>query len=492
LSSPQVVLLKNYLKIADASDVELQGCLEVSRRYKLDPFKQGQIWFVKRWDKSAVAVNGTKGAYVYTPQVGIYGMLHIAARDHKDFGSISDAEFGPMFMHDVEGKKIKAPEWCRVKAYKKGIEQPTVATIYFEEFCPALWDNARLFWARMPRAQLEKCCKARVVRTAYPDLGGLFIPEEMDRMNEEVTAGGRRITYRDDQTLTPEAKEAIEGLKAKGLWCDDHQCTRSTAHLEVCESSRKAMERHKEPPIDPPAAPVPHPAPSGKPPAKGGKIPESEYRKENVPPPTKAEQWKFAGSVTFDYTEDKTFPQITGSIADLIPHFPKDLSLKRKEDFWHAFSEDAERIKQICVKLNYEIVEILPQKPSGGPPKQRHDSPPEHPTPKGGRGVSTPAPAGVVSCTIERVNTGMAGKSPVKHVTVLLSDRTKPTYSCFDKKWFERLDAGLGKFARLLTKQNGKYTNIIGALMIGSKEWLEDGTPVIQNKDREAGGKTLF
>ena len=30
-----------------------------------------------------------------------------------------------VFMHEVEGHEIKAPEWCRVKAFKKGIEQPT-------------------------------------------------------------------------------------------------------------------------------------------------------------------------------------------------------------------------------------------------------------------------------------------------------------------------------------------------------------------------------
>ena len=126
LTSEQVVLLKNYLKIADASEIELKGCLEVARRYRMDPFKQGQIWFIKRWDKNAVTITGAKGGYVYTPQVGIYGMLHIAARDHKDFGSISEAEYGPMFTHEVETHKFKAPEWCRVKAFKKGMARASV------------------------------------------------------------------------------------------------------------------------------------------------------------------------------------------------------------------------------------------------------------------------------------------------------------------------------------------------------------------------------
>lgn len=193
LTDEQVVLLKNYLHMADASDTEVKAGLEVARRYRLDPFKQGQIWFIKRWDKNAATPQGTKGAYTWLPQVGIYGMLHIAARDYPDFGSISEAEFGPMFMHEVEGHKFKAPEWCRVKVFKKSLAEPTVAKIYFEEFCPASWENVRLFWAKMPRAQIEKCCKARTIRSAYPDLGGLYIPEEMERMKDEFTQSGRQI-----------------------------------------------------------------------------------------------------------------------------------------------------------------------------------------------------------------------------------------------------------------------------------------------------------
>src|ERR1700736_5061217 len=197
LNQEQVALLKNYLRMGDASEVEVQAGLEVARRYRLDPFKQGQIWFIKRWDKSADDGKGGKGPLLRTPQVGIYGLLHIGARDHKDYGSVSEAEYGPMFVHDVEGHKIKAPEWCRVKAYKKGLTEPTVATIYFEEFCPALWDNAHLFWARMPRAQIEKCAKARAIRTAYPDLGGLYIPEECEKFNEDYTSSGRQIVQPD-------------------------------------------------------------------------------------------------------------------------------------------------------------------------------------------------------------------------------------------------------------------------------------------------------
>jgi RecT family len=483
-----VVLLKNYLKIADASEIELKGCLEVARRYKIDPFKQGQIWFVKRWDKNAATTAGTKGAYVYTPQVGIYGMLHIAARDYKDYGSVSEPEFGPMFTHDVEGHKIKAPEWCRVKAFKKGIAEPTVATIYFEEFCPAVWDNARLFWAKMPRAQLEKCAKARVVRTAYPDLGGLYIPEEMDRINDEVTPGGRQIVQGDhrearSQEMTAEAKEAIESLKAKGLWCEEHHCTRSEAHLRVCESSRNSLAgaaKSKE--GKPPGKSQPSSAP-----ANPKKVPESEYRPENIPPATKTEPWKFSGTLTIDYTNNL---RLTGDLDAVVTNLPAGMNLTWGNDsFYHVAPADLDKLKQVCVGVNYEIVEIKPTKSS----PQRHDG---EATAKGRSPKPSASESGtpaVVEGTIQRCNAGMAGKYPVRQVTLLLADTTKPTYSCFDKDLFEDLDKGLGKFASFVVKKNKSYLNIVGLRKIGSQEYDEDGkTKVIQNRDREAGGRTLF
>jgi hypothetical protein len=188
LTNEEVTIVKNSIA-KGASDEELKFCLTVARRYKLDPFKQ-QIWFVKRWDSAADNGKGGHGAFVWTPQVGVNGLLFIAARDHKkDFGSVSLPEYGPMIT--VGG--IQAPEWAKVKIWKKGDSVPTEAQAWWTEYAPADLTKAP-FWRKMQRRMIAKCAIALGIRQAYPDLGGLYIPEEMERMAEDYTESGRQIT----------------------------------------------------------------------------------------------------------------------------------------------------------------------------------------------------------------------------------------------------------------------------------------------------------
>jgi hypothetical protein len=437
LSNEQVVLLKNYLKIADASEVELKGCLEVARRYRIDPFKQGQIWFIKRWDKNAASVTGTKGAFVYTPQVGIYGMLHIAARDYKDFGSISEAEFGPMFTHEVEGHKFKAPEWCRVKVYKKSLAQPTVATIYFEEFCPAIWDNVRLFWAKMPRAQIEKCAKARAIRTAYPDLGGLYIPEEMDRMKDEYTQSGRQVV----ETPSGGSHAAAQAVLAEKL----------TGKRPLAPSEPE------KPATEPPKASIP-----------------------NTPIEVKPQAWK--GTVELDFT-DETSPIVRGDISEILDALQKYCkTMKWIGEWWHIEPRDVETLKALCIHLGFRVLEVLPKEAPKQPAK----------TPESSKQTNEPT---LISGVIEQANPE-SGKSP--RVSVLFKiGKAKHWMSAFDTALFAFLIGGKGQEAELfvtkVVKGDKTFTNIIGLRRVGSKQFDSDmKTPVIQNRDREAGGRTLF
>jgi hypothetical protein len=231
-------LLKNYLHMADASDLEVKSCLEVARRYRIDPFKKGQIWFIKRWDSAADNGHGGHGAEIYTPQLGIYGMAQLAARDHKDFGTLSQPEYGPETTVEVEGHKIKGPSWCVVKAFKKGMSEPSVGEVWFEEYCPKKWKNAQVFWATYTHRMLAKCAKAQALREAYPDLAGLMIPEEMDRSLDGFTPEGRQIAEGygvDVGAPTGSHAAAQEALQVK------LQAAAASPDPKVAEIAKKAL-----------------------------------------------------------------------------------------------------------------------------------------------------------------------------------------------------------------------------------------------------------
>ena len=213
LDTEAITILKNSIA-KGASDNELQYCLTVARRYKVDPFKR-QIWFIRRWDASADDGKGGKGAYIYTPQIGIDGLLFIAARDHRDFGSVSLPVYGPM----VRVGSIQAPEWARVKVWKKGEPEPTEAEAYWDEYAPDVDAKSQSgaykapFWRKMPRRMISKCAIALAIRQAYPDLGGLYIPEECEKMGEDVTPNGRQII----EQGTREAAQVVGQQKADEL-----------------------------------------------------------------------------------------------------------------------------------------------------------------------------------------------------------------------------------------------------------------------------------
>jgi RecT family len=256
LQPEEITILKNAI-CKGATDDELKYCLAVARRYHLDPFQQ-QIWFTPRWDKQAERSDGKKGATVYVPVVGINGMLHIAARDHKDFGTFSEPEYGPMievqWQWNGEGayKKLMVPEWCRIEAHKKGSALPTVAKVWWTEIYPNI-DFAPLV-RRMPRLMLAKCAKAQATRTSYPSTGGLLIEEEThSREFTDITPGGRIVTPALSEAeqnwqkheaenlgrLTPEQKAVIEEkMKSANspMGAEPHNAEAKQAHSTRADS----------------------------------------------------------------------------------------------------------------------------------------------------------------------------------------------------------------------------------------------------------------
>lgn len=231
LTQDEVGLIKNHVA-KGATDEELKFCLAVARRRKLDPFKS-QIWFVKRKDKSA------EGGARWIPMTSIDGLLHVAARDHRDFGSSDEPEFGPMkqvsWSYFERSGKFMAPEWARVSVWKKGATRPTVCTVYWDEIYPD--SGASPMVREKPRLMLGKCALAQCTRRAYPDTGGLYIPEEFQGP-PEFTPQGREIVV-----MNP-AEERYKEREKEGL----EQLT--PAQREVVERRMKEAEARKQAPID--------------------------------------------------------------------------------------------------------------------------------------------------------------------------------------------------------------------------------------------------
>jgi len=340
-------------------------------------------------------------------------------------------------------------------------------------------DGKRIDFDGKDLCNAEMKCETKAKRRATLSICGLAFLDESELDTMEVVGGvtrDGRIYYHEGQ----------EPQYRRG----SHEASQKVLEAKLAgEMPLNTPEGPKAPP-EPPAKP---PSPSGKPPAKSGKIPESEYRKDNVPPPVPAEPWKYVGRIEFDYTEDKTMPYVRGDIQEIVIYFPQDLRLKRKNDWWCCFVEDAERIKAVAIEKNFEVVEILPQQSSGVPPKQRHDDPGKPRSKGGGTGSTSPSAPVILHATIENFADKMTKKKQPMMTVLLKLEKGKVWGSAFDHKLFPLIGTAKGKDCEIYVKESAGYgPTILGFKRIANREYDEDGiTPVIQRSEQQPG-KTLF
>jgi phage recombination protein Bet len=160
----------------------------VAKKHKLDPFTR-QLHCVKRWSTEA-------GKKVMAIQIGIDGYRAMAARSHKDFGSIGEPEY-------EYGTDKKIPILARIKLWKKGVEQPTVAVAFWVEIAPQDLNKPEAWaWKKMPRHMLAKCAEAFALRKAYPDLADIYTDEEMMQADIDLSPEGREVTDLEGRPLS--------------------------------------------------------------------------------------------------------------------------------------------------------------------------------------------------------------------------------------------------------------------------------------------------
>ena len=264
LDEKQVELIKS-LCAKESTPEEFELFMQICKKSKLDPFKK-EIYFVK--------FNTKRGAQMVII-TGIDGFRAMAARDHKDFGGTSAAEFTypEAKLMTPAGRLI--PLTATVKAYRKGGVECT-ATVYWEEFAPVDLKHPRSdFWNRMPKVMLEKCAEAKALRKAFPGLGNIFTSAEMDQQFQDQTEEGRQISRNgvapsgavvDARLVANQEREAIVERKLTELAPHGHlPGTQQAKNAEealrrVEEEDRKLAEARN---VTPPAQkPIPAQKPS--------------------------------------------------------------------------------------------------------------------------------------------------------------------------------------------------------------------------------------
>jgi phage recombination protein Bet len=135
----------------------------------LSPFKR-QIYLQKRRSRK-------NGAYVdnFSIEPGIDGLRAIAEQTGNYAGS-DDA----IFEHNNAGHPVKAT--VTVWKFVKGVRCPFTTSARWDEYVP----QEDWMWRKMPHGQLEKCAEAKALRKAFPNLAGMYVPEEMERASSDI------------------------------------------------------------------------------------------------------------------------------------------------------------------------------------------------------------------------------------------------------------------------------------------------------------------
>lgn len=486
INQEEAVLLTNAV-CKGATPKELEYCLTVARRYRLDPFRK-QIWFVPRWDSQATATDGKVGAKVWVPVVSIDGLLHLAARDHKDFGSYSEPEYGPLIERQwtYKGKsgRINAPEWARISTTKKGSLEPTWAKVWWEEIYPNI-DDAPLV-RRMPRLMLGKCAKAQVTRTAYPATGGLYIQEELH---------GREFSQ-----FTPEGR--IYSIEPRG----SHEATREVAKRQLeehlgeqfptLEAAQQAYQKTKEssegrqPVRSAGNAEAPRHA-SPTPPGDSGKRrgPGHDPRCTDSP-----ESLPAKGKVSVKLKDDLTGTGlVTGDLEDICEELKKLLLVQWKDGAFYVFMKDVMELEKFCREKQYAF-ELRDERASSPTGSHGGPTPGEEGTRGKGRSrpPNEPAPAAVES-VVKGVVQSVVEKTTKKNVYVnvlLKMEGRSQWFSCWHRSLFEALNKAKDKECEFFVEVVKDFYNIAGIKRIGTQEW--DGKLPVVQIDREPGQKTLY
>jgi phage recombination protein Bet len=476
LRNDEIELLKRTVARGCTPD-EFALFLWVCRKHRVDPLTR-QIYCVKRnltkhHKETRKTETGEIEVWVsgeqMTIQMGIDGYRALAARGHKDFGGSDDAEY-TWFQPDSKtpaGRRI--PESATIRLWKKGLDHPVTATAFWEEFAPGNLNETKAdFYNRMPKHMLAKCAESLAIRKGYPDMADIYTDEEMTQHSQDFTPSGRQIVDQNGvapsgRAVTYEAERSVGREAAKRVLDDKlaHGHEPGTARAQQAEAQLAKVQQADQEALK--ANKVAQERPIDVVPGMTGALPRLEA--ESVSP----DHFIIRGEI------HQTFA--------MIEHY-----CKFSEGWWRCNLANLRAMQALQAKLKFQIA-VSPSQSSGAAKR------PGRPAAEGGDTASTKAGASavgpeqkpkIVSGTIERVTAGMTSKNvPTRQIKL-----GKVWYTSYVNPIFEFLDKGLGRDSELYLDAR---KNVVGCKRIGKVEFDTDGrTPVVQQKDREAGSKTLW
>jgi len=219
-------------------------------------------------------------------------------------------------------------------------------------------------------------------------------------------------------------------------------------------------------------------------------VPESAYGK-NAPPAEKVPPLKFKGQVELDMTDPKS-PIIRRDIAELLPTLQEKFVLEWAGEWWRFLPGDRDALIAFIAGQGYEV-RIVPSHssapgtataPGTGKAAERERSSQPH--------AAAPSAASTAAGTIERVQVDVKWAI----VTLVAPSGRKFTWKCWDKDISDILRKNLGKLAEVILEtrvsKGTTYVNLVGLKRVGEQEFEHGKMPILQNRNREAGAKTLF
>ncbi len=212
-------------------------------------------------------------------------------------------------------------------------------------------------------------------------------------------------------------------------------------------------------------------------------------------PATRPAPDKPNGNIEIDW-QDPASPIIRGDLAEIMDGLKKYLpSMKWTGDWWHITPADAEVLRQFAEHIHFKITEI-----------NQKASPRGTGTAPAGRSAAAEPELlrGFVEQATEKMTPGkkatdtQKAKASVPFLSVLFREVGTPIKKHFITVWdhgmFEFVHQAKAKNAECVfdVKRRGDYVDLVALRRIGTTEFTDGKVPVIQQKDREAGGPTLF